>query len=179
MKWTPEKRMAVVGGVVLFLDQVTKWLIVRSLPSGHEIALLPGFFRLVHWENTGAAWSLFHGNNLSLAAVSAVALFVLYYARRYLEGETLPGQWALGLIFGGIAGNLVDRLARDHVVDFLYFHVFRRDGRELGFPAFNIADTAICTGVGIILLLSWRTHPASSGPTGGTPERKSVSARAD
>ncbi|MCC7377624.1 MAG: signal peptidase II [Verrucomicrobiales bacterium] len=151
--------MAATAAALLALDQLTKWMVIRHLPLGREIPLLPGFFRLVHWGNTGAAWSLFHGSNHALAAVSAGALFVLYLARRYFEGDTIPGQVALGLIFGGILGNLTDRLVHHHVVDFLYFHLIRRDGMEMGFPAFNVADTAICTGVGIIFLLSWRAHP--------------------
>lgn len=146
---------------IFALDQISKWIVVRHLPLGGEIEVLPGFFRWVHWGNTGAAWSLFHDNNHLLAAVSAVALVVLFVARRYFEGETVPGQMALGLILGGIAGNLVDRLVHKHVVDFIYFHLHRRDGAELGFPAFNVADMAICSGVGIVFLLSWRTRPDS------------------
>ncbi len=158
--------MGMVAVSVLALDQLTKGLVVRWLASDAEVEILPGFFRFVHWENTGAAWSLFHGSNQLLAAVSIIALIVLYRARRYLEADTVPGQCALGLIFGGIAGNLVDRLMRRHVVDFLYFHLIRRDGVELGFPAFNLADTAICTGVGIVLLLSWRAGPPATPPGG-------------
>lgn len=170
MKWTAEKRMAWIALTVLAADQATKWLVVRNLMLGAERDVLPGFFRLVHWGNTGAAWSTFHGNNMALAGVSAAALVLLYLARRYFEGETRMGQIALGLVFGGIVGNLIDRLVHGHVVDFLYFHVFRRDGEVLGFPAFNIADSAICTGVGIIFVLSWWYQPAArrvAGASGG------------
>jgi signal peptidase II len=159
MKWTPEKRMLVVAGLLLALDQATKWWVVGRLELGMEQEVLPGFFRLVHWGNTGAAWSLFQGGNHILAVISAVALVVLFLARRHFEGDTVPGQVALGLVLGGIAGNLVDRVVHRHVVDFLYFHVHRRDGMEMGFPAFNVADAAICTGVGLILLLAWRPRP--------------------
>ena len=70
------------------------------------------------------------------------------------------GQISLGLIFGGIVGNLIDRLlpSRQHVIDFLYFYVVRRDGSEAGFPAFNVADSAICIGVGLLFVLSWRSR---------------------
>jgi signal peptidase II len=172
MKWTPEKRLGATALGLLALDQLTKWIVVQQLPLGREVNVLPGFFKFVHWGNTGAAWSLFHGNNQVLAAVSAIALIVLYRARRYFEGDTVPGQVALGLIIGGIAGNLIDRLARGHVVDFLYFHLHRRDGVELGFPAFNVADTAICTGVGIILLISWLVRPATKAEDAPTGSRK-------
>ena len=63
------------------------------------------------------------------------------------------GQIAFGLIFGGIAGNLLDRLlpSRQQVIDFIYFYVNQRDGGEIGFPAFNVADSGICIGVGLVL----------------------------
>lgn len=160
IKWTAERRLLAIALTLLVLDQFTKWLIWRRLPLGTEQLVLPGFFRLVHWGNTGAAWSLFHGSNRALAIVSGSALVVLYLARRHFGAETRGGQVAVGLILGGIAGNLIDRLVHRHVVDFLYFHVMRRDGVEVGFPAFNVADAAICTGVGVILLLSWVLPPA-------------------
>jgi signal peptidase II len=73
----------------------------------------------------------------------------------------------LGLIFGGICGNLFDRLlpSRRHVIDFLYFYVIRRDGDEAGFPAFNVADSAICIGVGLLFLLSWQSDRAQTQPS--------------
>ncbi|MBL9127126.1 MAG: signal peptidase II [Verrucomicrobiales bacterium] len=158
--WAAEKRMGAIALALLVLDQASKWTVVHRLALGTEWAVMPGFFRLVHWGNTGAAWSLFHGNNRVLALISVAALGVLFLARRHFEAGRIPGQVALGLVFGGILGNLVDRLVHGHVVDFLYFHVVRRDGVEVGFPAFNVADTAICTGVGIIFLLSWIAKPA-------------------
>lgn len=185
MKLTPERRMGWIALVVLVLDQATKWAVVRHLHLGAEREVLPGFFRLVHWGNTGAAWSTFHGNNLALACVSAAALVLLYMARRYFEGDRPAGQAALGLVFGGILGNLIDRLVHGHVVDFLYFHVIRRDGEVLGFPAFNVADSAICTGVGIIFILSWWLRPESDAngasprvvPPAGVKPRESSSCR--
>jgi len=159
--------MGLIALSLLVLDQLTKWSVVGRLPLGAEMEVLAGFFRLVHWGNTGAAWSLFHGNNHVLALVSLAALVVLFLARRHFESERPAGQVALGLVFGGILGNLVDRLIHGHVVDFLYFHVIRRDGVEVGFPAFNVADTAICTGVGIILLLSWMARPVPAAEGAG------------
>jgi signal peptidase II len=65
---------------------------------------------------------------------------------------------AFGLIFGGIVGNLIDRLWRGHVIDFLYFYLQQRGGGDIGFPAFNVADSAICTGVGLIFLITWKSE---------------------
>ena len=81
---------------------------------------------------------------------------------------TLSGQIAFGLLFGGIAGNLADRLFRHEVVDFLRFYIQLRGGygREIGFPAFNVADTAICTGVGLIFLITWRNEHTPKPVTG-------------
>jgi len=148
----------VVAGVIYVLDQASKWLVLRQLPEGSERVVIDGFFRLVHWGNTGAAWSLLRGNNELLAIIALVALLVLFLSRHHFESRTFPGQVALGLIFGGIVGNLTDRLlpARQHVIDFLYFYLNRPNGGELGFPAFNVADSAICVGVGLVFLVTWR-----------------------
>lgn len=148
-------RIAIVAAIVLVFDQLTKVAVMRHLPLiGEERSVIPGFFRLVHWGNTGAAWSMFTGNNAALALVAALALLVLFFARHHFEIHRPGGQMALGLIFGGICGNLIDRLRVGHVIDFLYFHVMRRDGQEAGFPAFNVADSAICIGVGLLFILS-------------------------
>jgi signal peptidase II len=154
--------MAVVGLTVLVCDQLTKLLVLRYLGYAQEKVVVDGFFNLVHWGNTGAAWSLFNryaSSNLFLAIFAVVALLVLFASRHHFDVHTQSGQLALGLIFGGIAGNLVDRFLRGHVIDFLYFYVSRRGGGEIGFPAFNVADSAICVGVGLLFLLSWQREP--------------------
>jgi len=155
-------RIAVVAGLIYALDQGTKWLVLRQLPEGAERVIIDGFFRFVHWGNTGAAWSLLTGNNHLLAVIAIVALLVLFLTRHHFETSTLAGQVALGLIFGGIAGNLTDRLlpSRHHVIDFLYFYVNLADGREVGFPAFNVADSAICVGVALVIWVTWRADRA-------------------
>lgn len=160
-KAQPDARMACTAAVILLLDQLTKLLVLRYLGYAQERVVLEGFFKFVHWGNTGAAWSLFYGNNHLLAVISLVALLILFLTRHHFDAHIPLGQLALGLMFGGILGNLVDRLlpSRYHVIDFIYFYLVRRDGRELGFPAFNIADAAICSGVGLLFLLSWQREP--------------------
>jgi signal peptidase II len=155
-------RIAVLALIVFVIDQLTKWIIVNSLEFGDRRVLVPGFFDLVHWGNTGAAWSMFRGNNNVLALVALAALLLLFFARHHFDIHTFTGQISLGLIFGGIIGNLTDRLLRDHVIDFLHFYVFTRNGGEAGFPAFNVADTAICTGVGLLFLASWVNESKAS-----------------
>jgi len=148
-------RIGVLAMGVVALDQLTKLVVLKYLGFAEEKVIVPGFFKLVHWHNTGAAWSMFRGNNGVLAGIAVAALVVLFFTRHHFEIQTLGGQLSLGLIFGGIIGNLIDRLARDHVIDFLYFYVICRNGDEAGFPAFNVADSAICTGVGLLFVLSW------------------------
>jgi signal peptidase II len=154
------RRIAALALVVFALDQFTKWLVLKTLPAYREKIIIDGFFKFVHWGNTGAAWSLFSGNNITLAVVALLALVALFLTRHHFDSHTLPGQIAFGLIFGGIAGNLTDRLlpGRHEVVDFLRFYLQQRGGSEIGFPAFNVADTAICTGVALIFLITWKNE---------------------
>ena len=150
-------RIGILAVSVFVLDQLTKFVVLKYLGYAEEKVVIPGFFKLVHWGNTGAAWSMFRGNNNVLALIAIAALLVLFFARHHFDIHRLSGQISLGLIFGGIVGNLTDRLmpSRNHVIDFLYFYVITRNGEEAGFPAFNVADTAICTGVGLLFLASW------------------------
>tara|TARA_Y100001934_G_C12293173_1_gene745954 strand:- start:864 stop:1499 length:636 start_codon:yes stop_codon:yes gene_type:complete len=141
-----------VALLTLGLDQLTKWIVVWKLPfNGEPVAIVHGFFELVHYGNTGAAWSLFSGNNFWLAIFSLVALVFLWVSRRHFGADVPLGQLALGLILGGVAGNLVDRVVHHHVVDFLQFYIPFR------FPAFNVADSGICTGVGLMFIQSLQT----------------------
>jgi signal peptidase II len=163
---TPNRRIALIALLVIALDQLTKQLVLRLLGYAQEQVVIPGFFKFVHWGNTGAAWSLFRGNNGLLAGVALFALLVLFLSRHHFDSRTLLSQVAFGLIFGGIMGNLIDRVRVGHVIDFLYFYVKGRNGAEVGFPAFNVADSAICTGVGLVFLITWlsdrRTKPEES-----------------
>ena len=153
------RRIFALALLVLAVDQFTKWLIRHSsIPEGDERVVIPGLFNLAYRVNTGAAWSMFTGNNATLALVALGALVALYFSRRHFSANRIRGQIAFGLIFGGIIGNLLDRLNphRHAVVDFLHFYLLRRGSFEpLDFPAFNVADSAICTGVALIFLITW------------------------
>ena len=155
-----------IAAVILCFDQLTKWVVLRVLGYAQEWVVIEGFFKFVHWVNTGAAWSLFKGQNNILAVISFVALVAMFFGKKHLGSDTLAGRVALGLLFGGITGNLFDRLNenRGHVIDFLYFYTVRRGGTEIGFPAFNVADSAICLGVGTLFWLTYRKErPAPAG----------------
>jgi signal peptidase II len=155
--------MAAIAVAIFGFDQLTKLLALQFLGPvqggvSKEHVVVDGFFKLVLWGNTGAAWSLFHDSNEVLAIVSLVALLGLFLWRHKFDTTTWVGQLSLGLIFGGIVGNLFDRLDphRAQVIDFLRFYLRKRSGEEIGFPAFNIADSAICVGVGLLIILSWK-----------------------
>ena len=153
-----------VALLVVLLDQATKeW--VRGVFSLHEsIPVLPGFFDLTYIRNTGAAWGMFSGQNIALSALALAMLAALVAFRRRILPPGRTHRVALGLLCGGIVGNLFDRLRLDYVVDFLDFHF-----RGAHFPAFNVADSAICVGVAIYVLGSFL---AQSRPAGGSaPER--------
>ena len=170
---SPDRLTVLLAMTILGLDQLTKWMVVRWMEFGAEQMVLEGFFKLVHWGNTGAAWSIFRHHNNWLAVFSSLAMLALWRWRRQFEYHQRPGQIALGLLFGGIIGNLLDRIVHEHVVDFLRFYWVRRSGAELGFPAFNVADSAICTAVALLLILSWQAEPVSTSgkPVGGdTPK---------
>jgi signal peptidase II len=157
------RRILAVAAVIFTLDQLTKWLALSKLVEGDEIAVIPGFFNFTLRFNTGAAWSMLSGNNAVLAIIALAALVALYLARHHFSAHRLLGQFAFGLIFGGIIGNLFDRLlpSRNAVVDFLHFYMARRGTlATFDFPAFNVADSAICVGVGLIFLLNWKNEPA-------------------
>ena len=164
---TPNRRIALIAGVVFAFDQLTKYFVLKLLGRGDEKIIVDGFFKFVHWGNTGAAWSMWSGNNELLAIVALVALLVLFLSRHHFDSRTLLGQLAFGFIFGGIAGNLLDRLlpGRHQVIDFIYFYLHQRGGGEIGFPAFNVADSGICVGVALVFWLTWRTEHGKAKPT--------------
>jgi len=163
MRWTSTQKILLVAALVYAIDQLSKWVVIRFLNYADQVVVIDGFFKLVHWGNTGAAFSLFRDNNGVLALVSLAALAVLLLTRRHFEIDRPLGQIATGLILAGILGNLTDRLRVRHVIDFLYFHLNQRGGGEIGFPAFNVADSAICIGVGLLCILSFRGDGRRSG----------------
>ncbi len=148
-----------VALTVILLDQATKLVIVEALRVGQGIPVIPGFFDIVFVLNPGAAFgflaTLSEGVRspfFILITVVAVSLIVFYHTR-FLHADRLASV-ALALILGGAIGNLIDRLRYGMVVDFLDFHVSRYH-----WPAFNVADSAISIGVGLMLLdmvLDWR-----------------------
>ena len=166
MQPSPNKRIALLAVAIFLADQITKKVVLNYLGYAEEKVVIAGFFKFVHWVNTGAAWSLFRDSNELLAIVALIALLVLFLVRHRFDIHTRLGWVAMGLMFGGIAGNLLDRLlpTRRHVIDFIYFYIKPRGGGEIGFPAFNVADSAICIGVVLLFFLSFQQENAAKAP---------------
>lgn len=132
--------------LVVALDRATKWLIMKRVSLHDGVQIIPGFFRITHEENRGAAFSLFADSPsewkmVLLVSFSVLALIVvstLLWRNSHAFATTGLG---LALIMGGALGNLWDRLLRGHVTDFLLFYV-----GQYQWPAFNVADSAIVVG---------------------------------
>ncbi len=149
---------------VLILDQWTKFLVIIHFEYGESIPIIRDFFSLTYVRNTGAAFGFLASANPTFRVpfflvVPIVAMVVLGFLYRDLPKDARWRSMALGLVSGGAIGNLIDRVRLGYVVDFLDFH-YRS---SYFFPAFNVADSAICVGVGI-LLLSTMINRESNAP---------------
>jgi len=128
--------------VVLLLDQAAKYLIQLKLVPYKSVPVLNGIFHITYIRNTGAAFGLFGGFRIPLVIVGiAVSAAVIYF--HFRTQQRLGLQAPLGLILGGSAGNLVDRIFRSYVIDFIDFKFW---------PAFNVADIAVNLGILLILI---------------------------
>lgn len=143
-------RVFLISIVVAFLDQLAKLAICARFHVGESVPVIPGWFSLTYVRNTGAAWGMFSGQHLGLIALSILMLILVVVFRRSFLKPTWEHRLALGLMIGGILGNLYDRLRYGWVVDYLDF--FRGDWH---WPAFNVADSAICIGVGLYMISSF------------------------
>jgi signal peptidase II len=157
--------LLIVFLVVIVLDQTTKLIIQQTLPLHKQVEVLPGFFNLIHVRNTGGAFGIFGGERghlgsvlFVLASLIAVGILVILFLRVKEHEKTLA--FSLSLLLSGAIGNLVDRVSYGEVVDFLDFHV-----SSYHWPAFNIADSAISIGIGLMaleLLIKERKKPSKS-----------------
>lgn len=149
--------------IVILLDRWSKRLVAGHIAMYRHIQIIPGFFRLTHTENTGAAFSLFadspaHWKTGMLIGFSVLAMVIVSVLLWKQERPLTITGIALSLILGGAVGNLWDRIASGRVVDFLLFYV-----KQYQWPVFNFADSAIVVGAGLLVLeiLFSRSHPAA------------------
>lgn len=149
---------------LLLLDALTKELAIHYLYKSGEglIDVIPGFFALSYVENRGCAWGMFQGQVWPLAVFAVLVTGLLVWRRRdffFTEGPSWcvrASAVAETFLYAGIVGNLIDRVWRGYVVDFLDFHWYD----AYHFPCFNVADILISVAAGILILLSF-TAPKS------------------
>lgn len=136
-----------ITGIILIIDQWIKLMINHSMKLYDEIKIIPGFFSILYVKNTGAAFSILEDNTIIIIVISIIFLYLLNDYIRKEQDFTKLSTLSLGMILGGILGNLIDRIIRHGVIDYLSFTFFKYN-----FPIFNFADMAITIGVFFLLL---------------------------
>jgi len=150
--------------VVVVFDRLTKWLVEERLDLQETINIIPGFFRITHVQNKGAAFGLFAETSSEwrvtlLVMLSVVALIVVAGLLWKNHHSMLTTGIGLSLILGGAIGNLWDRVVAGHVVDFLDFYL-----GTYHWPAFNIADSAIVSGALLLVAEIFFAHTTDEVP---------------
>lgn len=137
----------IISIILLCIDQISKLLVVNLLTKNDSITIIKNFFYLTYINNDGAAFSILVGKRIFLILIAVLAIVMLI---RYIKKNNIQNKLELvsiSLIIGGSLGNLMDRVVRGYVIDFLDFKIF-----NYNFPIFNLADTFIVIGVFLLLL---------------------------
>lgn len=142
-----KKSIYITGIILLLLDQIVKILVRTKMALYQEIKIIPRFFSLYYVENDGAAFSILGSKTLLLIIIS---LACIIYLNKFIIEEKLPkiSYIPLGLLLGGIMGNLIDRIIYHSVTDYLSIFIFK-----YSFPVFNIADIAICLSTIFLIIV--------------------------
>lgn len=141
-------RLIITAAFVIIVDQLSKYLVATLMETGQSIALINNFLYITYVRNPGAAFGIFPYQTVVLIVITLiVVLLILYYYRIFSENHRWI-RFALALQLGGAVGNLIDRVRVGWVVDFIDFTVWP--------PVFNLADSAIVVGIGILLIAFWR-----------------------
>ena len=133
----------IISALTLAADQLTKFLIVSTFSPGESLPVCPPALYLTYVQNTGAAFGLFKGQQLLFVGLSLFIIGWLIRELRSNASQAPAARWGCALVLGGAAGNLIDRLRLNYVVDFLDLRVW---------PVFNVGDSAITIGVALLLL---------------------------
>ncbi|APH05330.1 signal peptidase II [Bacillus weihaiensis] len=137
----------IIAAVIIAIDQITKWYIVKNMELGENIPVIENFLYITSHRNTGAAWGILAGQMWFFYIITAIVIVgLIYYIQKYARENKVMGL-ALGLMLGGAIGNFIDRLFRKEVVDFINTYIF-----SYNFPIFNVADSALCVGVGLLFI---------------------------
>lgn len=141
-----KKKSLIIATIILLIDQVLKILIDNILSTNESIEVIHSFFYITKVYNTGAAWSIFEGSQILLIIIAIIAFFLLLkYQSVFVENKR--NIVAFALIYGGLVGNLIDRVVYGYVIDYLHFFIF-----DYSFPVFNFADTAIVIGFLLVII---------------------------
>ncbi len=137
----------IISIILLCIDQISKLLVVNLLTKTDSITIIKNFFYLTYINNDGAAFSILVGKRifLILIAVLVIVMLISYIKKNNIQNKL--ELVSISLIIGGSLGNLMDRVIRGYVIDFLDFKIF-----NYNFPIFNLADTFIVIGVFLLLL---------------------------
>lgn len=155
--------LALVAALTVALDQLTKLYVHTHFELGEFITVIDGYFNITYVRNTGAAFGFLRDANeafrtIFFLSVPPIAMVMILAILRNVANSDITQILALSGIFGGAVGNYLDRLRFGFVVDFLDFHFHGR----YSWPAFNIADSAIVVGVGVLMFLIKKPHPAKT-----------------
>lgn len=144
-------KLLLIAGTICILDQLVKALIVSTIPLYQTISVIPGFFNLTHIYNPGGAFGFLSGSTSELrhlfflvASALAMGLILFLYIKTPIGQGLL--EFGLSLIMGGAIGNMIDRIRIGKVIDFLDVYV-----KDIHWPAFNVADSAITIGIGLFI----------------------------
>lgn len=137
--------------IFIIIDQLSKIIVVNNLTNNKSIEVIKSFFYLTYTNNKGAAFSILTGRRILLILVALIVIGVLIYYVRKNKIEGKVNKIALSLVIGGSIGNLIDRILRGAVVDFIDIKIF-----GYNFPIFNLADTFIVIGVFLLIIEMFR-----------------------
>lgn len=138
-----------IAAIVIIIDQLTKYIVAVNMVEGMSIPIIDEIVHLTFILNPGAAFGLLENNRWFFVGTAIIVLAVIFFYRREIQAEAKPVQVGIALFAGGALGNLIDRVRMGLVIDFFDFRIW---------PIFNIADIAICIGVGLILWITIKTE---------------------
>lgn len=146
-----KKYLYIITVIILFFDQMIKQIVVSQLALHDSISIIPSFFNISYVQNLGGAWGILNHYTWILILLS-IGIFLFFSS--YLSKQdkiTRVSTISYGLFFGGLLGNLADRILRGYVIDYLDFYIFGYD-----FPVFNLADIAIVVAIFLLIIEMWR-----------------------
>ncbi len=160
--------LLLISNVLVVLDQVTKYMVIAHIPKYHSVEVIKNFFSLTHIRNSGVAFGMFarQGSEMKpfiFISVSVIAIIAILVFFHHTPDNKKIAQNGLILIFSGAIGNVIDRVMYKEVIDFLDFFY-----KNIHWPAFNIADSCITIGVGLMIIDLFAKDPDT-----GTPEPNS------